>query len=1092
MEGPEHPGSNVRFMAPTGEPGPRIIPEGMVIDGREQQGSAGGEVEDRLNYIKQQQALQRELLHQHFRQQEEQLARQHQAELQQHLHLQKNCYGLGLKLELLRQHFRQQEEDLARQHQSELQTQLHLQKVAVISRRPENMSPMGMRLQALREQQELAQARGKLQEKQSERQKQLLVGKKKENSAMASTEVKEKLQTFILSKKQREAAANSLHQSPSLSMAHWPHGSLGHMPMSGDLAAAAAYKGHPMLGTYGSNADFPLRKTASEPNLKVRSRLKQKVAERRSSPLLRRRDGIGGSFKTRKPLSSEHPTVPYNVHALVDLSPTGVDTSSCKSAPGSGPSSPRSSHSNMVIAGNHEESGVQPAVVPGRMVGGNAADFTLYTSPSLPNISLGLANSSSSADTTQTGEKVVQSALSREAELRAMAAARLGQPLTGHMIPTQSGLAHLAMHGGMESELNQSFPPGNPNLLHARMKALEQQGIPPVTVQHLLAGARHGDLSGPASTVAMIATTMSTGVSRPDNQPPNAIPRRLHKPLGRTHSAPLPGTHMHHLQQQVLHPQHYMQALLRQHVVNKQQLGNGDIAKQPRPEPHPEETEEELKEHTQVTVKQEPLDSDEENEEEESCRQLDMNIDGTSTHRPLSRAQSSPATYNSVKSVFTTGVVYDPLMLKHSCSCGNNSYHPEHSGRIQSVWSRLQETGLVNRCERVRSRKATIDELKTCHSEQHVYLYGTNPLHRQKQDSKKLAGGLQKSFKYLPCGGLGVDADTIWNELHSPSALRMAAGCVIELAFKVAQGELKNGFAVVRPPGHHAEVDQAMGFCFFNSIAVTARLLVQRLKLNKVLIVDWDVHHGNGTQQMFYEDGQVLYVSLHRWDSGNFFPGTGAPDECGNGAGLGKNVNISFSGGLEPPMGDAEYMAAFRTVVMPIAVEFSPDLVLVSAGFDTAEGHAPQLGGYKVTPKCFGHMTKQLMSVAGGRVVLALEGGYDLAAICDCSEMCVQALLGDELPPLPKEIIEQPPNKNAVTSLEETIRRQTPHWSSLSRYASTVGYSLYEAYEREKEEADTVSALASLSVASAPGVGMPASANRAEAAEPMEEDGAAA
>eukprot|EP00058_Branchiostoma_floridae_P011398 XP_002596886.1 hypothetical protein BRAFLDRAFT_103129 [Branchiostoma floridae] len=909
----------------------------MVIDGREQQGSAGGEVEDRLNYIKQQQALQRELLHQHFRQQEEQLARQHQAELQQHLHLQK--------------------------------------------------------LQALREQQELAQARGKLQEKQSERQKQLLAGKKKENSAMASTEVKEKLQTFILSKKQREAAANSLHQSPSLSMAHWPHGSLGHMPMSGDLAAAAAYKGHPMLGTYGSNADFPLRKTASEPNLKVRSRLKQKVAERRSSPLLRRRDGIGGSFKTRKPLSNK-------IHIQVP-----------QSAPGSGPSSPRSSHSNMVIAGNHEESGVQPAVVPGRMVGGNAADFTLYTSPSLPNISLGLANSSSSAETTQTGEKVVQSALSREAELRAMAAARLGQPLT--VVP-----------------------------------AREPQPAP----------------------------RSDEGLGTAGHSPSNCA-ASASRPLGRTHSAPLPGTHMHHLQQQVLHPQHYMQALLRQHVVNKQQLGNGDIAKQPRPEPHPEETEEELKEHTQVTVKQEPLDSDEENEEEESCRQLDMNIDGTSTHRPLSRAQSSPATYNSVKSVFTTGVVYDPLMLKHSCSCGNNSYHPEHSGRIQSVWSRLQETGLVNRCERVRSRKATIDELKTCHSEQHVYLYGTNPLHRQKQDSKKLAGGLQKSFKYLPCGGLGVDADTIWNELHSPSALRMAAGCVIELAFKVAQGELKNGFAVVRPPGHHAEVDQAMGFCFFNSIAVTARLLVQRLKLNKVLIVDWDVHHGNGTQQMFYEDGQVLYVSLHRWDSGNFFPGTGAPDECGNGAGLGKNVNISFSGGLEPPMGDAEYMAAFRTVVMPIAVEFSPDLVLVSAGFDTAEGHAPQLGGYKVTPKCFGHMTKQLMSVAGGRVVLALEGGYDLAAICDCSEMCVQALLGDELPPLPKEIIEQPPNKNAVTSLEETIRRQTPHWSSLSRYASTVGYSLYEAYEREKEEADTVSALASLSVASAPGVGMPASAN---------------
>ncbi|MED6259471.1 Histone deacetylase 4, partial [Ataeniobius toweri] len=120
-----------------------------------------------------------------------------------------------------------------------------------------------------------------------------------------------------------------------------------------------------------------------------------------------------------------------------------------------------------------------------------------------------------------------------------------------------------------------------------------------------------------------------------------------------------------------------------------------------------------------------------------------------------------------------------------------------------------------------------------------------------------------------------------------------------------------NGFAVVRPPGHHAEESTPMGFCYFNSVAIAAKLLQQRLNVSKILIVDWDVHHGNGTQQAFYADPSVMYLSLHRYDDGNFFPGSGAPDEVGSGAGVGFNVNMAFTGGLEPPMGDAEYLAAF-------------------------------------------------------------------------------------------------------------------------------------------------------------------------------------
>lgn len=181
---------------------------------------------------------------------------------------------------------------------------------------------------------------------------------------------------------------------------------------------------------------------------------------------------------------------------------------------------------------------------------------------------------------------------------------------------------------------------------------------------------------------------------------------------------------------------------------------------------------------------------------------------------------------------------------------------------------------------------------------------------------------------------------------------------------------------MVRPPGSHAEHQQAMGFCYFNSVAIAARHLQYRLNLKRILIVDWDVHHGNGLQQTFYDDPSVLYISLHRHDDGNFFPGTGSVNEVGNGPGVGFNVNIPWNGTLQPPMGDAEYLAAFRTIVMPIARQFDPEIVLVACGFDGASGHPPPLGGYQISAACFGAMTQQLMTLAGGRVVLALEGGY--------------------------------------------------------------------------------------------------------------------
>ncbi|XP_032472278.1 histone deacetylase 5 isoform X7 [Phocoena sinus] len=773
-------------------------------------------------------------------------------------------------------------------------------------------------------------------------------------------------------------------------------------PQSGPPGTPPSYK-LPLLGPYDSRDDFPLRKTASEPNLKVRSRLKQKVAERRSSPLLRRKDGtVISTFKKR----------------AVEITGAGPGAAAvCNSAPGSGPSSPNSSHSTIA------ENGFTGSVpnIPTEMLPQHRAlpldsspnQFSLYTSPSLPNISLGLQ-----ATVTVTNSHLTASpklSTQQEAERQALQSLRQGGALTGKFMSTSSipgCLLGVALEGD-------TSPHGHASLLQ-HVLLLEQARQQTA----LIAVPLHGQ--SPLVTGERVATSMRTV---------GKLPR--HRPLSRTQSSPLPQSPQA-LQQLVMQQQH-QQFLEKQ---KQQQLQLGKVfadAQQLQP----------------LQVYQAPLSL------------------ATVPHQALGRTQSSPAAPGGMRSppdqptkhLFTTGVVYDTFMLKHQCMCGNTHVHPEHAGRIQSIWSRLQETGLLSKCERIRGRKATLDEIQTVHSEYHTLLYGTSPLNRQKLDSKKLLGPIsQKMYAMLPCGGIGVDSDTVWNEMHSSSAVRMAVGCLVELAFKVATGELKNGFAIIRPPGHHAEESTAMGFCFFNSVAITTKLLQQKLNVGKVLIVDWDIHHGNGTQQAFYNDPSVLYISLHRYDNGNFFPGSGAPEEVGGGPGVGYNVNVAWTGGVDPPIGDVEYLTAFRTVVMPIAHEFSPDVVLVSAGFDAVEGHLSPLGGYSVTARCFGHLTRQLMTLAGGRVVLALEGGHDLTAICDASEACVSALLSVELQPLDEAVLQQKPNVNAVATLEKVIEIQSKHWSCVQRFAAGLGRSLREAQAGETEEAETVSAMALLSV----------------------------
>lgn len=204
---------------------------------------------------------------------------------------------------------------------------------------------------------------------------------------------------------------------------------------------------------------------------------------------------------------------------------------------------------------------------------------------------------------------------------------------------------------------------------------------------------------------------------------------------------------------------------------------------------------------------------------------------------------------------------------------------------------------------------------------------------------------------------------------------------------------LRNGLALIRPPGHHAESHSARGFCLVNSVAVAAKHAREHLGLSKVLICDWDVHHGQGTQEMFWNDPSVLYFSVHRHDHGRFWPGSGSPERVGEGKGEGYTINVAWNQG---GMGDAEYRQVWKKILLPVARAFAPELILVSAGFDGAQGDP--MGGCEITPRAgFGTMARMLVEgvpSAEGRVVLALEGGYRLSILGECVEACLEALTG--------------------------------------------------------------------------------------------------
>jgi histone deacetylase 6 len=341
--------------------------------------------------------------------------------------------------------------------------------------------------------------------------------------------------------------------------------------------------------------------------------------------------------------------------------------------------------------------------------------------------------------------------------------------------------------------------------------------------------------------------------------------------------------------------------------------------------------------------------------------------------------------------------------------------HPEKPDRISNIFACHADYGLLDRVLRLEGRNATEEELKLVHTEEHVELMKMT----QSMPGKELYRMQER-------------LNSVYFNNNSYESAVFSAGSVLEVVETVLNGKSQTGVAIVRPPGHHAESDEACGFCLFNNVAIAAKYALDMFCMKRILILDWDVHHGNGIQRMFENDPRVLYISIHRYDYGGFFPCSSDADykSVGVNAGEGFNVNIPWN---KSGMGDTEYLAAFTKIVLPIAYQFNPELVLVSAGFDAAKGDP--LGGCKVTPEGYAHMTHMLSSLANGKIVLALEGGYNLTSIAYSMVLCTKALLGD---PLPLLTVNKEVNPSALQTFHDVIRIQSRYWSVLSPFLKTL------------------------------------------------------
>ncbi|MBV8880352.1 MAG: SUMF1/EgtB/PvdO family nonheme iron enzyme [Planctomycetaceae bacterium] len=333
--------------------------------------------------------------------------------------------------------------------------------------------------------------------------------------------------------------------------------------------------------------------------------------------------------------------------------------------------------------------------------------------------------------------------------------------------------------------------------------------------------------------------------------------------------------------------------------------------------------------------------------------------------RCVRKPPPAPASSGPKSAALPTGFVSADLYLQHRTGDG----FPERPERLEAVVRRLTECGLVAKMTALTPKPAPIDAIQACHGSGYI------------ERVRKACEGLGEKIDHLDTPDMPISA-------KSYDAAIAAVGGVLAAVDAVLDGRVRNAFCAVRPPGHHALKEKAMGFCLFNNVAVAARYLLGQRRLGKVLIVDWDVHHGNGTQDEFYEDGRVLYFSTHQ---APFYPGSGSAEEKGKGAGLGCIVNVPVS----PGTGDEAFRKIYAETLKPAALAFKPDFILISAGFDSARGD--KLGRLDLTPEGYAAMTKTVREIADaccqGRIVSMLEGGYNLDALASSVEAHVRALM---------------------------------------------------------------------------------------------------
>ncbi len=314
--------------------------------------------------------------------------------------------------------------------------------------------------------------------------------------------------------------------------------------------------------------------------------------------------------------------------------------------------------------------------------------------------------------------------------------------------------------------------------------------------------------------------------------------------------------------------------------------------------------------------------------------------------------------------MFQTGFVTDSRLKLHVAGYD----HPEQPDRITAILNRIEWTGLARDLSQLSSRMATDEQLARVHPESYLQLV-----------TLEAAEG----FRQLSTGDTDINGMT-------PEVARLAAGCAIAAVDAVFSREVHNAFCAIRPPGHHASQSRGMGFCVFNNVAVAARHAQSVYGAEHVAIVDWDVHHGNGTQDIFFSDGSILFFSTHQ---SPWYPGTGAADETGSGAGEGKTINCPLPAGS----GRASVVGAFKDRLLPALETFGPDLILLSAGFDSRIGDP--LGQFRLTDGDFGELTSMMVEAAerycDGRLVSVLEGGYNLEGLALAAETHVRTLAGD-------------------------------------------------------------------------------------------------